>query len=234
MCQEQTCMYSKRNITSHQLTHIKCHSCPHFISTLTRINPIKVKHSPNPAEQNDNPVEEYCTYWRGLSSELPDVSKYKLTFSLGQRKYWQSNSQGPCCIAWRQSNCPATQFERGKLWFWFQRSQNWFLRSWSGVRLKGSRCCNFSCGRHWVVDQKKFIDASIRAGVKRFIPSEFSSNTLSDTIIQLVPLFEQKRVVLDYLKSKESEGLTWTGIATSLLFDWVRVRCNYLVDMLFW
>jgi hypothetical protein len=69
--------------------------------------------------------------------------------------------------------------------------------------------------------------------VKRFIPSEFSSNTLSDTIIQLVPLFEQKRVVLDYLKSKESEGLTWTGIATSLLFDWVRVRCNYLVDMLF-
>lgn len=83
------------------------------------------------------------------------------------------------------------------------------------------------------VDQKKFIDASIRAGVERFIPSGLPSNTLSDAVIQLVPLFEQKRVVLECLKSKESEGLTWTGIATALLFDWVIMRCNDLPRMLF-
>ena len=70
-------------------------------------------------------------------------------------------------------------------------------------------------------EQKKFIDVAAHAGVKRFIPSEFSSNTLNEPVRQLLPLFKQKKEVLDYLKSKESSGLTWTGIATALLFDWV-------------
>lgn len=70
-------------------------------------------------------------------------------------------------------------------------------------------------------EQKKFVDAAIHAGVKRFIPSEFSSNTPNEAVRQMLPLFIQKKEVLDYLKSKESAGLTWTGIATALLFDWV-------------
>jgi hypothetical protein len=70
-------------------------------------------------------------------------------------------------------------------------------------------------------EQKKFIDAAVNAGVKRFIPSEFSANTLNESVRQMLPLFNQKKDVLDYLKSKESVGLTWTGIATALLFDWV-------------
>ncbi|KAJ6079283.1 hypothetical protein N7467_009036 [Penicillium canescens] len=86
--------------------------------------------------------------------------------------------------------------------------------------LRGQDAVISAVGATGFVDQKEFIDASIRAGVKRFIPSEFPSNTLSDAVIQLVPLFEQKRVVLDYLKSKESEGLAWSGIATALLFGW--------------
>ncbi|KAJ5997188.1 hypothetical protein N7522_008848 [Penicillium canescens] len=86
--------------------------------------------------------------------------------------------------------------------------------------LRGQDAVTSAVAATGFVDQKKFIDASIRAGVKRFIPSEFSSNTLSDAAIQLVPLFEQKRVVLDYIKSKESEGLTWIGISTALLLDW--------------
>lgn len=70
-------------------------------------------------------------------------------------------------------------------------------------------------------EQKKFIDAAVHAGVKRFIPSEFSSNTPNESVLRMVPLFNQKKDILDYLQSKESVGLTWTGIATSLLFDWV-------------
>lgn len=70
-------------------------------------------------------------------------------------------------------------------------------------------------------DQKKFIDAAVSAGVKRFLPSEFSSNTLSPAVRKLLPLFEQKLEVLEYLKTKESSGLTWTGVWTALLFDWV-------------
>jgi hypothetical protein len=57
--------------------------------------------------------------------------------------------------------------------------------------LRGQDAVISAVGATGFVDQKKFIDASIRAGVKRFIPSEFSSNTLSDAVIQLVPRFEQ-------------------------------------------
>lgn len=76
-------------------------------------------------------------------------------------------------------------------------------------------------------EQKKFIDAAIEAGVKRFIPSEFSTSSEDDAVIQLLPLFQQKRDIIDYLKEKEEAGLTWTGIATSGLFDWV--SCLLLV-----
>ncbi|RDW91654.1 hypothetical protein BP5796_02819 [Coleophoma crateriformis] len=69
-------------------------------------------------------------------------------------------------------------------------------------------------------EQKKFIDAAVAAGVKRFIPSEFSSNTLSPAVLQLLPVFGQKMEVLEYLKTKEASGLTWTAIWTALLFDW--------------
>ncbi|KAJ5154579.1 uncharacterized protein N7500_010018 [Penicillium coprophilum] len=69
-------------------------------------------------------------------------------------------------------------------------------------------------------EQKKFVDAAIRAGVKRFIPSEFSANSQNDAVLQLLPLFRQKKELIEYLKIKEADGLTWTGIASSGLFDW--------------
>ncbi|KOS45019.1 hypothetical protein ACN38_g4053 [Penicillium nordicum] len=69
-------------------------------------------------------------------------------------------------------------------------------------------------------EQKKFVDAAIRAGVERFIPSEFSANSQNDAVLQLLPLFEQKKELIEYLKSKETNRLTWTGIAASGLFDW--------------
>jgi uncharacterized protein YbjT (DUF2867 family) len=70
-------------------------------------------------------------------------------------------------------------------------------------------------------EQKTFVNAAIRARVQRFIPSEFSANSQSDAVLQLLPLFRQKNDLIKYLQTKESSGLTWTGIATSGLFDWV-------------
>lgn len=81
-------------------------------------------------------------------------------------------------------------------------------------------------GANAFLEQKVFIDAAIKAGIKRFIPSEYSSNTRSEAVRQLVPVFEPKKVVLDYLKEKEPSGLTWTGLATGILFDWVRVATS--------
>lgn len=80
-------------------------------------------------------------------------------------------------------------------------------------------------------EQKKFVNAAIRAGVKRFIPSEFSVNSQNDAVLQLLPLFGQKKELIEYLKSKEADGLTWTGIASSALFDWVSLpsRMEFLI-----
>ncbi|PCG93416.1 Hypothetical protein PENO1_082510 [Penicillium occitanis (nom. inval.)] len=86
--------------------------------------------------------------------------------------------------------------------------------------FKGQDAIVSAVGATAFTEQKRFIDVAAHAGVKRFIPSEFSANTLNEPVRQLLPLFNQKKEVLDYLKSKESFGLTWTGIATALLLDW--------------
>jgi uncharacterized protein YbjT (DUF2867 family) len=86
--------------------------------------------------------------------------------------------------------------------------------------FKGQDAVISAVGATAFAEQKKFVDASIAAGVKRFIPSEFSSNTLSPAVCELLPLFGQKLEILEYLKTKESSSFTWTAIWTALLFDW--------------
>ncbi|EED14992.1 NmrA-like family protein [Talaromyces stipitatus ATCC 10500] len=86
--------------------------------------------------------------------------------------------------------------------------------------LKGQDAVISVVGPTGFAEQKKFIDAAISAGVKRFLPSEYSANTLSPAVLQLLPLFNQKKETLEYLKTKESSGFSWTAIYTALLFDW--------------
>lgn len=69
-------------------------------------------------------------------------------------------------------------------------------------------------------DQNKLIDAAIAAGVKRFIPSEYGSDSTNDKLNALIPIFASKIAVVDYLKSKESE-ISWSSIITGAFFDWV-------------
>lgn len=76
-------------------------------------------------------------------------------------------------------------------------------------------------------EQKKLVDAAISAGVEKFVPSEFSASSQNDTVIQLLPLFGQKKELIEYLKTKEAGGFNWTGIATSGLLDWVST-CSFL------
>ena len=87
--------------------------------------------------------------------------------------------------------------------------------------LKGQDAVVSAVGGAGFLQQKPVVEAAVKAGVKRFIPAEFSSNTMSEAVRDLVPLFEQKKEVLDQLKTKEPQGLTWTGIAVGGLFDWV-------------
>jgi uncharacterized protein YbjT (DUF2867 family) len=74
-------------------------------------------------------------------------------------------------------------------------------------------------GSSVVGDQNKIIDAAIAAGVQRFIPSEFGSNTADARTREVVPYFEAKYSTVNYLKSKESE-ISWTAVVTGPFFDW--------------
>jgi hypothetical protein len=68
-------------------------------------------------------------------------------------------------------------------------------------------------------DQNKFIDASIAAGVQRFLPSEFGSDVTNPKLTALTSLFDAKIATIEYLKTKESE-ISWTSIITGAFFDW--------------
>lgn len=72
--------------------------------------------------------------------------------------------------------------------------------------------------------QDPLIDAAIAAGVKRFIPSEFGHNDKrfpeGETLRKLLG---GKARTLQYLseKAEANPGFSWTGVATSMFFDWV-------------
>lgn len=66
--------------------------------------------------------------------------------------------------------------------------------------------------------QDKLIDAAIEAGVNRFIPSEFGSNTPDKRTREIVPVFETKFSIVNYLKSKEHD-ISWTSVITGAFFD---------------
>lgn len=68
--------------------------------------------------------------------------------------------------------------------------------------------------------QREIIDAAIKVGVKRFIPSEFGSDTLNEKAMSLLPqYFKGKKDTVDYLKTKEKEGLTWSAFVTGPFFE---------------
>jgi hypothetical protein len=71
--------------------------------------------------------------------------------------------------------------------------------------------------------EKIVIDAAVAAGVKWFVPSEFGHDTSDERILGMLPMLRGKAGVIEVLKRKEREGLSWTGVVTGLFFDWVRI-----------
>ncbi|KAH0421768.1 hypothetical protein CcaCcLH18_13242 [Colletotrichum camelliae] len=62
-------------------------------------------------------------------------------------------------------------------------------------------------------EQQKVAEAAIKAGVKRFIPSEYGSDSSSDLVVEAVPFFQPKKAQLDWLASQEYL-ISWTAIIT--------------------
>ncbi|KAE8356840.1 NAD(P)-binding protein [Aspergillus coremiiformis] len=71
-----------------------------------------------------------------------------------------------------------------------------------------------------VAEQLRFIDASIAAGVQRYIPSEYGLDNNTPAAQKLSSVFQEKGLVQAYLREKESSGLTWTAIACGMWIAW--------------
>lgn len=74
-----------------------------------------------------------------------------------------------------------------------------------------------------LAEQKNIVDAAVKAGVKRFIPSEFGINTQTLEGQAIGTPLKHKTQTVEYLKkvSSEHKDFSWTGISTGLFFDWV-------------
>ncbi|OAL42980.1 NAD(P)-binding protein [Pyrenochaeta sp. DS3sAY3a] len=69
--------------------------------------------------------------------------------------------------------------------------------------------------------QQQIVEAAIRAGVKRFIPSEFGIDTTKSEVQNYLPVvMASKRKFVEFLESKEKEGLSWTAIGSGAFLDW--------------
>ncbi|KAJ6099773.1 hypothetical protein N7467_001308 [Penicillium canescens] len=83
-----------------------------------------------------------------------------------------------------------------------------------------------------VLHQKAIIDAALKAGVKHFVPSEYGHDTRNEQAARLLPPFfvTHKRQVVEYLQSKEAEGLKWTAFVTGPFFEMQETRAMILKD----
>ncbi len=66
------------------------------------------------------------------------------------------------------------------------------------------------------------IEAAVKAGVKRFLPSEFGLDTASAQLLDVLPPFRVRKELIDTLKAKQAEGspIEWTAFVAGMFLDW--------------
>lgn len=79
-------------------------------------------------------------------------------------------------------------------------------------------------------ERKKIIDAAVTAGVKRFIPSEFSGNMENKENITIISIFADRVAVGEYLKEKAASNpdFSYSIVSNGPFYDWVSVDFLYL------
>lgn len=64
------------------------------------------------------------------------------------------------------------------------------------------------------------VEAVIKAGVKRFLPTELGFDTSSDACLAVCPPMQSKREVIKYLV-KHEDKISWTAVCCGLWIDYV-------------
>lgn len=86
--------------------------------------------------------------------------------------------------------------------------------------LKGQDAVVSTLASAAIATQLRLVEAAANAHVKRFIPSEFGSNTPTEKT-RALPVFRDKAAVQDALKKEAASGrLTYTLICTGPFLDW--------------
>ncbi|KAJ5188321.1 hypothetical protein N7491_004645 [Penicillium cf. griseofulvum] len=76
----------------------------------------------------------------------------------------------------------------------------------------------------------RLVDAAVAAGVKRFLPSEYGSNTTHPAIAKL-PVFGDKIAVQEHLKNvSQQSGLSYTILINGPFLDW-GIKTGFLLDL---
>lgn len=98
--------------------------------------------------------------------------------------------------------------------------------------LKGQDAVVSAIATPALLEQKVVIEAAVQAGVKRFIPSEFGINTTKLQVGSGVEKILAGKLEVQKLlseKVKSSKEFSWTGVSTSLFFDWVCIYfCSFV------
>lgn len=90
------------------------------------------------------------------------------------------------------------------------------VKAFEGIDAVVSAVATFN-----VPDQIAMIDAAVEAKVKRFLPSEYGGDASLPDLENIAPFAVQKKIIIEYLKTKESQGLSWTAISVGAFFDYV-------------
>ncbi|KAE8391573.1 isoflavone reductase family protein [Aspergillus alliaceus] len=86
--------------------------------------------------------------------------------------------------------------------------------------LAGQDAIICTIATHSVQRQRAIINAAVKAGVSHFVPSEFGHDTRNEQAAKILPqFFAAKKQIVEYLKSKEKDGLKWTAFVTGPFFE---------------
>ncbi|KAL7625253.1 hypothetical protein AAE478_004469 [Parahypoxylon ruwenzoriense] len=96
--------------------------------------------------------------------------------------------------------------------------------------LEGQDAVVSTVGFDGLEQQVPLIQAAAKAGVKRFIPSEYGGDAENEKALEL-PIFRVKKVVSDALKKEAASGsLTYTLISTGPFLD-MGLQYGLLIDL---
>lgn len=65
----------------------------------------------------------------------------------------------------------------------------------------------------------RIIDAAIKSGVKRYVPSNFGGQAENAKALEIFPLMAKHNKAVDYLKTQDLREMSWTAIITGIFMD---------------